>query len=201
MWDRIGVTASNKLIGDWTNAVIVEKLTAVPTKRQQNNPMLLATMFGSTLFKLQFDSCQELLLPSYHVIFEPRDRMYSFIFIYLFFTLTASGWKIYMRHKYIFPIISPNCQSVKYIHMMAHFIGAVPQNSVLPLMASEDTPSRRLCHPLRLYSAGRIFCEAKKRIVLISLMKGWYQKRTNFFRNTISLISPSQPWLGLVRLV
>jgi hypothetical protein len=69
---------------------------------------------------------------------------------------------------------STNCQTLSpvtssviglAIRMIAHFIGSVPQNSELPLMASEDTPSRRLCHPLKMYSAGRIFCEAKKRKV------------------------------------
>ena len=57
------------------------------------------------------------------------------------------------------------------IRMMAHFIGSVPQNSELRLMESEGTPSRRLCHPQRSYSAGQIFCEAERRKVLISVMK------------------------------
>ena len=45
----------------------------------------------------------------------------------------------------------------------------------------------------------------RKKKVLMSAMKTLektrYQERTSFFRSTISLISPSQPWMGLVRLL
>lgn len=143
-------------------------------------------------FKVQFDdSCQDYYYPSCSnicvIYFRPNSR------------------KFYMRHSTFLNTLDDQ----RTVRDCNTYDGPLYRFRSTKLWITPDG--------VRGYSFKTTLSSTKIVFGWTNILRGWkkesinisdenfekirYQKRTSFFLSTISLISPSQPWMGLVRLL